>query len=114
MGEWYGDRWNRPIANELTRSFIKTTWKSGLVGLSHAEIKGALMLCKRHAQQPGVWPPHIMEFFHFAKGVREPLIDYNNPKHQAVDRETARKYMTEIRKKLGMKAHVELANRLHK
>lgn len=114
MGEWYGERWERPIVNPTTKSFMKTVWKNGLVGLTYDEIKSALMLCKRHAQQPGVYPPHIMEFFHYAKGIRQPLIDYHPNASQKIDREVGRKYMNEIRKKLGMKAAVEMMNRLAK
>lgn len=104
MAEWYGERWTRQLGNHITKGFVRTVWQNGLVGLSHKDIKAALILCRRHSQTPGVHPPHVVEFFHYAKGLRQPLIDYTPEKHAKVDRETGRKYMREIRKKLGMKA----------
>lgn len=103
MEQFYGDRWSHPLKNPLTESFYKTIWQSGLMGLTYDEIKKALLLCKRSALNPSISPPHVMEFFRYAKQESQPFIDYHpraNEKKQA-DKEIAMKHLADIRKKIN-------------
>ena len=101
MGEFYGNRWHQKFKKPNEQEMDKTVWKNGLVGLTYDEIKAALVLCKKSARDPREKPPHVMEFFRYAKRQSQPFI---NPKEKPIERgdpEIAREHIKEIRKKVG-------------
>lgn len=114
MAEFYGERWTRYFGKPHLESFYKAIWQSGLVGLSYEQIKHALVLCKRSALHPSIKPPHVMEFFRFAKGYEMPLIEYERKGEPTADPIVQRQAMDEIRQKLGMVASMEIYGRLAK
>lgn len=78
----------------------KTTWATGLAGLSAEEIKAALNTFN-FADPTNV--PTVIEFYHAAKRIRMPLkkkqdLTYPLPKRDPV---VAKKFMDEIRCKLS-------------
>ena len=98
MNLWFGERWEKQIG-KIPEDLIKNVWQSGLQGLTYEQIKRALVLLKRQSENSWAIPPHIMEFFRFAKGSASPHIDYD----QAIrygDPEVASKALAEIKGKL--------------
>lgn len=96
MGEFYEKRWS------AKEGYAKTVWKSALQGLTYDEIRGALVLFKQAAKNPISMPPHQLEFYHVAKGRKQPDI-YNQPsdaKNGSANPDIARMHLAEIRAKL--------------
>jgi len=114
MAEFYGDRWTRYFNKPHVESFYKTMWQNGMCGLTHDQIKNALILCKRSALHPAIKPPHVMEFFKIAKGFVSPHIIYEHKDKKPCDPAVRKAAMDEIRKKLGMVANMEIYGRLAK
>lgn len=114
MAEWYGDRWTSAFRKAHTEKFMMTLWKNGLMGLTYHEVKYALKLCKRHAEDLGAQPPHVLEFFKYAKGYAQPNINYHPKASQNADPKVASQYLEEIKQKLGMTARLEVYARLAK
>ena len=117
LAEWYGDRWTKHLVKPHAESYLKTIWRNGLTGLTYDEIKQGLILCKRHAQNAGTIPPHILEFFRYARGISQPYINYH-PKAAADaaqgDPKIASEYLDEIKRKLRTGASQEIYARLMK
>ena len=101
MAEWYGERWLGGLTRGPKFDLERTIWRSALYGLGYHEIKGALMLCRRHAQQLGAIPPHPVEFYHYAKGVTQPYIDFHPKANIKTNPAIVKQYLSEIRQKLG-------------
>jgi hypothetical protein len=105
MTSFYGERWTRNFSKINSEDIQKVIWKNGLIGLTYEDIKNTLILCKRSALDQHVNPPHVMEFFQYAKGYTRPYINDNSKKEQEVnmcDPEIQKQSMNEIRKRLGM------------
>ena len=100
MGEFYGERWTNGFLKPHTEDFSKAVWRNGLTGLNADQIKNGLVLCKRHALDPNAHPPHVMEFFRFAKGDAQPDIDYKPVAAKVGDPIIAKQYVDDIRSKL--------------
>lgn len=101
MTIFYGERWTEPLKKPQVESFNKLMWRNGLIGLTYDEIKNALKLCKRSALDKSVKPPHVMEFFRYAKKTGEPYIDYH-PKANDIraDPQLAKDYLRDIKSRL--------------
>ena len=109
MSQFYGDRWDKYFVKPDVKEMAKIVWKNGLSGLTYDQIKFALLLCKRAALNKSEKAPHVIEFFHYAKGVNQPFINYH-PKvnEKKCDPEIARKNLYEIKKKLGLPVKMEI------
>jgi hypothetical protein len=109
MESFYGDRWMKG-QSESEKTINRTIWSTALHGCSYDEIKSALVLCKRHAQDKSEPPPHQLEFWRYAKGTAFPNIRYyqqvekGNPEH-------AKKYLSEMKKKLPIQHNVDRIKR---
>jgi hypothetical protein len=115
LAEWYGDRWTRLIKKPHEESYLKTIWLNGLHGLTYDEIKNALRLCRRHAENKTMPPPHVLEFYRYAKGTGEPYINYHPKANDPTgDPKVASRYIDEIKQKLGRGASQEIYARLGK
>lgn len=102
MDTFYGKRWEISLGNSFMKEASKTIWKNGLCGLDYRQIKNALILCKRHAKDPNVFPPHVMQFFRYAKSESQPDISYHPAIHTRGNSEVARKYIAEIKRNIGI------------
>lgn len=96
----FGDKWSRCYSNQRQLSVGKITWASGLYGLNAIEIKSALNLCERLSNQE---PPTAVEFYHYAKGIRYPVFKRNKTDVERGDVEVAKRYISEIKMKVGGK-----------
>lgn len=96
MENFYSDRWQ-------ASGYAKTIWQNGLAGLTHEQIKNALRLCKRAALSPQAKPPHVMEFFRFAKGDTAPHIYKDRDVEGKTTPGIATQALQEIRKRLAMR-----------
>jgi hypothetical protein len=101
MSEFYGERWTASFNKPHMESFYKTMWRNGLTGLTYDQIKYQLQRCKRHAMNPTVQPPIVTEFYKFARGDREPHIDYHPKAGQRGDPNVARAHLDSIRARMG-------------
>lgn len=100
MSEFYGAKWTDRLG-KAPEDLVKTVWQSALQGLTYDEIRGALVLLKQAAKSNGAIPPHQLEFFHIAKGRKQPDIYNNAPTvTEPANPEVARKYLADIRQKL--------------
>jgi len=72
MSQFYSSRWDRNFDESGRESFFKTIWQSGLTGLTYDQIIYALKLFKKDSENPRAIPPHVMEFFRYAKGTERP------------------------------------------
>lgn len=72
MHSFYGERWSGQFRHPYSLHHSKVTWRDGLLGLSRDEILTALKRCKRIAIDRREKPPGVVEFFHYAKGIRYP------------------------------------------
>lgn len=72
----------------------KSVWACGLIGLSAEEIRYALSLCAGLHEIPTV-----IEFYHYAKGIRMPVIRELSPLDRG-DQKLAKAYLDEIKKKV--------------
>jgi hypothetical protein len=95
----YKDRWLPSLSDER-KSLLKIVWSSALIGLSADEIRCALSLFQSY---PHLEPPTHMEFFHYAKGKKQPYIKPTNSKYERGNPEVASKYLSEIKSKLKYK-----------
>lgn len=77
MKLFYGERWDRLFDKPHRETLFKTIWQNGLAGLTYDQVKFALKLCRKDALHPRAFPPHVMEFFRYAKGEDRPY-DYEN------------------------------------
>jgi hypothetical protein len=98
MQLFYGERWDAIINYNNRKDQLKTVWKNGLQGLTYEQIKDVLIHCKRHAQDKSAQPPHVMEFFRYAKGHSQLDINYSSSKQENADPEVARFHLDKIRK----------------
>lgn len=98
MQLFYGERWDEIINYHNRKDQLKMVWKNGLQGLCYEQIKDVLIHCKRHSQDKSAIPPHVMEFFHYAKGNSQLAINYNNPSPENANPEVARFHLDKIRK----------------
>lgn len=104
MSEFYGERWERLFNKPHLESMYKTIWKNGLYGLNYEQIKHALVLCKKVSVNPSSLPPHVTEFYQWARRVELPPMTYINKKDDyKCDPAIQSQAMSEIRQKLGMK-----------
>lgn len=108
LDEFYGDRWRVNFKKPSDESFHKTIWKNGLMGLSYAQIKNTLVLCKRHSMSQYAKPPHVMEFFKYAIGDTQPPIIYDKNPNERGNPEVARKFINEIKEKT--RGYVDLSS----
>lgn len=93
----YKERWAIKYNDPAIRDLLITQWSSGLAGLSSNEIRKALAICERY---PYDAIPTVIEFYHYAKGYRQPS-PIPPPHYLAPERkELALGYMSEIKSKL--------------
>lgn len=111
MHEFYGDRWVRYVYDPKIEASLKLMWKNGLYGLTYDQIKAALKLCKRQAEDLTAIPPHVMEFFRYAKGYTLPHIKYQNRPDKRGDPVLARIHISEIKKKMRGYVNVDRVDR---
>lgn len=96
LAEIYGEPWTRHYVNPEKKSLNVTMWSTGLAGLTIDQIKSALALL-RHS--PGLFPPTVIEFYHYAKGIRKPY-RYQPKIRKGGSTEIASGYINEIKNKL--------------
>lgn len=101
MTEFYGKRWEKNFTTTYSEDFLKTIWWNGLTGLTYDQIKGALILCKRAAQELYNNPPNVIEFYLYAKGTNRPYIDYQPKKIIKARPEIANENIEIMRKQVG-------------
>lgn len=102
MAQFYGERWTKQFTMTHSEAFAKTMWQSALTGVGHDEIKKALLLLKRAAEEPGSVPPHQLEFYRYTSGDSIPLVTYYQPKSmQRGCEEVANTHLHNIKKRLG-------------
>ena len=95
METFYGERWTKRYQG--IESLAKTVWQSALQGLTHEEIKRALVRFKREAEKLSSLPPGYMELFCYAKGKIEPReFDIRRIDSKGCRSETARKSLADI------------------
>ncbi len=114
MDLFYGNRWKQQFEKLHTETFYKTLWKNGLTGLSYNEIKSALILYKRAANDSISFPPNVMEFYRVAKGQSIPFINYKPSIEKPIDLKIQQEHMAKIRKQLSMKARLSTYGQLIK
>jgi len=96
----YKERWAVKYNDPNIRELLVTQWSSGLAGLSSTEIRRALTMCELY---PYDTIPTVIEFYHYAKGYRQPS-KVQPPHYLAPERkQLAQGYMDEIKSKLGRK-----------
>jgi hypothetical protein len=111
MELFYGDRWTKYHSKKHSEAMAKTVWINGLYGLNYEQIKHALLICKRHSQSLTVNPPHLMEFFRYAKGESIPYINHPNT-YEKGNLEIAKKHLEEIKIKTRGYINLDLQKRL--
>jgi hypothetical protein len=93
----FGKAWSERYDNQGLLAVYKTQWQTGLYGLRMQQIKMALAMCylDRHH---GV--PSIMDFYHYAKGIRVSRKTQRGFPARASNAELATKYVRDIRARL--------------
>lgn len=105
MEMFYGETWRKLYPPKNDVSVYKTVWQTILSGLTHAQIKYALVFYKNRAKHYSSKPPHAMEFYKVAKesnGVVS-LLPKINDSFKKGSPEIRKKYMDDINKTLGKK-----------
>ena len=69
MSEYFGDKWIDRVTGRL--DIHKLMWQTGLTGLNRDEIKSGLFVSRNLARNNQL-PPNVIEFYHYAKGIRKP------------------------------------------
>lgn len=68
----YGHKWSLKLGNPRTVELHKTIWFNSLSGVSYAEIKNGLVLCKRLAKIDVYGLPSNIQFYHYCKNIPYP------------------------------------------
>lgn len=67
MHLFYGEKWTNQFNKTIPSHIYKMVWQSALQGLTHEEIRNALVRYKRHAESSASIPPNHLGFHSFAK-----------------------------------------------
>lgn len=108
MTEFYGERWTSQFDKFMPEPLLKTIWQSALTGCNYDEIRSALVLLKRAAQDLTASPPHHLEFFCYAKGTRRPSFRVAANDHARGDLRVARETLDEINAKIRYRPALEI------
>jgi hypothetical protein len=73
MESFFREKWSKNLEKPGCLEMMKQIWKSGLIGLTRDEIKKGLSIAKCMASEHQD-PPHVLEFYHYSKGIRHPHI----------------------------------------
>lgn len=100
MEDWFNTKWTDMFDHPGRKVVAMTIWQNGLAGLTHDEIRQGLKLVKGLANN-NQWPPTVIEFYHYCKGIRKPHIPSNtNP--FPMNKELAKSSIATIKQTLGM------------
>lgn len=99
LSEIFGTKFASRFTNSSYIDIEKTRWQNGLCGLTADQIKNVIDLCKNGLVNE---PPSVVEFFHYAKGLRKPP----SPKKSDYTR-------TESQQKLGEQYLKLITDKLH-
>lgn len=97
LTEIFGARFASLFLNLSYLEVEKMRWRSGLVGATADEIKHVLNMCKS-GYIPD--PPNVIEFFHYCKGHKPPLVKKPDLSFEKAKPEVAEKYLQLIMDKL--------------
>lgn len=100
MTQFYGDRWTSQFNSGRPIDIQKKIWQSGLMGLDYDSIRNALILCRDASKFVQNLPPHVMEFYTYAKNMSKPYTKENAESTKS-DPKVVKEYMTKIMKTLG-------------
>jgi hypothetical protein len=97
LAEAYGSKFASQFMKPSYVDLEKLRWQSGLYGTTPEEIKSVLDMCKS-GYIPN--PPNVIEFFHYCKGHKQPIVKKEVASTSKAKPEVAEKYMKLIMDKL--------------
>ncbi len=99
MEDWFNTKWTDMFAPPGRKSVAMTIWQNGLIGLTQEEIRKGLKLVKLMANNDQ-WPPTVIEFYHYCKGIRKPHMPVKNDPFP-LNKDLARSSIANMKKTLG-------------
>ena len=97
LAEAYGAKFATRFNSPQVIDMEKLRWQSGLYGTTPEEIKHVLNMCKS-GYIPD--PPNVIEFFHYCKGHKQPIVKKEVASTSKAKPEVAEKYLKLIMDKL--------------